>query len=149
MEFWFSVPKDDKSQHGSTVEYPHCEAEEVNETLDTAGEDHADGHQGMEEDGGGGGHLLDVYEGENVHQVTFSTGHVAQPTGCEDRPVGGSEGGAGHGERHEPGHDAQDPVTERHGHGVTDQHLPRRHDGEVGDVDQDVDDGHHGNSDSN
>ena len=54
MEFWLSVPKDDKSQHGSTVEYPHCEAEEVNETLDTAGEDHANGHQGVEEDGGAG-----------------------------------------------------------------------------------------------
>ena len=46
-------------------------------------------------------------------------------------------------------HNIPPPVAEGDGHGVADQHLTRTHDGEVGDVHQNVDHRHHGDGDAN
>ena len=43
--------------------------------------------------------------------------------------------------------DSSTLLTECNSDGVTDEHLPGGHDGEVGDVDQHVDDRHHGDGD--
>ena len=50
-------------------------------------------------------------EAEDVHEVPLPAGHVAQPARGEDGAVGGSEGGKGDAQRHQPSHGAQDPVT--------------------------------------
>ena len=44
--------------------------------------------------------------------------------------------------------DSSTLLTECNSYGVTDEHLPGGHDGEVGDVDQHVDDRHHGDGDT-
>ena len=44
--------------------------------------------------------------------------------------------------------DSSTLLTECNSDGVTDEHLPGGHDGEVGDVDQHVDDRNHGDGDA-
>ena len=46
-------------------------------------------------------------------------------------------------------HNWSKSITKGHRHGVTDEHLPRAHDSEVGDVHQDIDHSDHRDSNTN
>ena len=130
-------PECDEGRHGHPVEDPDCKGEEVDEALDVSLQDHEVGDEGVEEEGGGGRQVVLVHEGEDVQQVALAARHKAEskredsksiflfgfsavnvfsfyciPPGGKDSSVGGSEGGDGHGERHDPGKDTKHAVAE-------------------------------------
>ncbi|KAL7303509.1 hypothetical protein TKK_0003675 [Trichogramma kaykai] len=105
-------PHHQQRQHRTAVEYPGGEGEEVDERVDAAGQDHGAGDERVEDQARGRGEASHVHVAQAVHEVALTRGGEAQTARGEQGAVGRAEGRHGDGERHEPGHHAEDTVAE-------------------------------------
>lgn len=103
--------------------------------------------EGESDDTGDWSGSLDVDTGENARHLTLPGTHHEQPGGRQQGPVDSSEGGAGHEDRHDPGHAAVQSRGEGHRHRLGAQHLRHRERGVEGDDGEEVDEDHDGAGD--
>lgn len=76
--------------------------------------------------------------------MAIACAHKEQARRCEYATVQSAESGQGHGKGHYPRETTQNPVSKGNGNCIGSEQLVRREHGEVGNVGQHVDDGHHG-----